>query len=93
MLAALGTSALFLISYLVIIISRPLPSPARGYSGVFTILISQLSWPCPRAVSDTVARALRSRFDRHKRIARWTLPLWFYVSVTGVIVYWMLYRM
>src|SRR6266568_2632750 len=41
----------------------------------------------------TLSRALRGRFDRHVRIARWTLPLWLYVSVTGVIVYWMLYHL
>ena len=41
----------------------------------------------------TLSRALNRRFDRHRRIARWTLPLWFYVSVTGVIVYWMLYHL
>jgi len=39
----------------------------------------------------TLSRALRMRFDRHRAIARWTLPLWLYVSVTGVIVYWLLY--
>ncbi len=41
----------------------------------------------------TLSRALRGRFDRHVRIARWTLPLWLYVSVTGVIVYLMLYHL
>jgi len=41
----------------------------------------------------TLMRALKSDFLRHRKIARWTLPLWFYVSVTGVIVYWMLYRL
>ena len=40
----------------------------------------------------TLSRALRERFDRHRKIALWTLPIWLYVSVTGVIVYWMLYR-
>lgn len=40
----------------------------------------------------TLYRALSNQFDRHRRIARWTLPLWLYVSVTGVIVYWLLYR-
>ena len=40
----------------------------------------------------TLYRALRERFDRHKAIARWTLPIWFYVSVTGVIIYFMLYH-
>jgi len=41
----------------------------------------------------TLSRALRRRFDRHRLIARWTLPIWFYVSVTGVIIYWMLYHL
>ena len=40
----------------------------------------------------TLRRALRSDFVRHRRIARWTLPIWLYVSVTGVIVYLMLYQ-
>lgn len=39
----------------------------------------------------TLTRAFRDRFDRHRAIARWTLPLWFYVSVTGVVIYWLLY--
>jgi uncharacterized membrane protein YozB (DUF420 family) len=41
----------------------------------------------------TVYRALQGNFARHVRIARWTLPIWLYVSVTGVLVYWMLYRL
>jgi len=41
----------------------------------------------------TLARALRGRFDRHVRIARWALPVWLYVSVTGVAIYWMLYHL
>lgn len=40
----------------------------------------------------TLYFALRARFARHKRIARWTLPIWLYVSVTGVLVYWILFR-
>jgi uncharacterized membrane protein YozB (DUF420 family) len=40
----------------------------------------------------TLTRALRGQFDRHRRIARWTLPVWLYVSVTGVVVYWLLYH-
>ena len=39
----------------------------------------------------TLTRALRERFDRHRAIARWTFPLWLYVSLTGVIIYWLLY--
>jgi len=41
----------------------------------------------------TLSRALREQFDRHKRIARWTLPLWLYVSVTGVVIYFLLYHL
>ena len=41
----------------------------------------------------TLSRALAARFDRHVRIARWTLPIWLYVSVTGVVVYWLLYHL
>jgi uncharacterized membrane protein YozB (DUF420 family) len=41
----------------------------------------------------TFVRAVQEKFDRHRRIARWTLPIWLYVSVTGVVIYWMLYRM
>ena len=40
----------------------------------------------------TLYRALRQRFDRHRQLARWTLPIWFYVSVTGVVIYFMLYH-
>jgi uncharacterized membrane protein YozB (DUF420 family) len=40
----------------------------------------------------TLSRALRERFDRHREIARWTYPIWLYVSVTGVVIYLMLYQ-
>ena len=43
-------------------------------------------------VGTTLYRALRAQFARHARLARWTLPIWLYVSVTGVVVYWMLYH-
>ncbi len=51
--------------------------------------------PCPQLQSIALVAAGRNvaRKARHKKIARWTLPLWFYVSVTGVIVYWMLYHL
>ncbi len=61
----------------------------------FTILISHTILAAsvfPLAII-TVYRALKGQFERHKKIARWTLPIWLYVSVTGVAVYWMLYRM
>jgi len=47
----------------------------------------------PPLVVVTLWRALAARFDRHRRIARWTLPVWLYVSVTGVVIYWMLFHL
>jgi uncharacterized membrane protein YozB (DUF420 family) len=60
----------------------------------FTILISHvlLAVVIVPMVIVTLSRALRERFDHHRAIARWTWPLWMYVSVTGVIVYFMLYH-
>ena len=59
----------------------------------FTILISHviLAALVPPLALVTLTHGLRERFDRHRRIARWTLPVWLYVSVTGVVVYAMLY--
>jgi len=61
----------------------------------FGILISHsiLAVAILPLVTITLTRALRERFTLHARIARYTLPLWLYVSVTGVIVYWMLYHL
>lgn len=56
--------------------------------GTHTILAAAI---VPLAIL-TLSRALREQFDRHRRIARWTLPLWLYVSVTGVVVYFLLYH-
>ncbi len=60
----------------------------------FTILISHttLALVIVPMVIITLTRALREQYDRHRAIARWTFPLWLYVSVTGVIVYLMLYQ-
>ena len=61
----------------------------------FAILISHVILAAvilPMAIM-TLTRGLRGRYDAHKRIAKWTFPTWMYVSVTGVIVYVMLYRM
>ena len=60
----------------------------------FTILITHVSLAAlvlPLALV-TLSRGLRERFDRHRAIARWTLPIWLYVSVTGVLVYVLLYQ-
>jgi uncharacterized membrane protein YozB (DUF420 family) len=97
MLAAVTTSVLFLVSY-VVYHSSGLVTRFRGEGAVrivyFTILVSHtvLAAALPFLVGVTLVRALRERFDGHRRIARWTLPVWLYVSVTGVVIYGMLYR-
>jgi len=60
----------------------------------FTLLISHtiLAAAIVPLILITLTRAFRRRFERHRAIARWTLPLWLYVSVTGVVIYWLLYR-
>ena len=98
MLSAFATSALFLASYLVYhynIGSRPFTGQGPIRVVYFTILITHVVLAAailPMALI-TLNHALRERFERHVPIARWTLPIWLYVSVTGVVVYWMLYRM
>ena len=97
MLAALGASALFLTSYVVYHLntgSRPFPGQGPIRLVYFAILITHVTLAAtvlPLALV-TATRGLRGRFDRHVQIARWTLPIWLYVSVTGVIIYLMLYR-
>ena len=98
MLAALTSSALFLTSYLyyhfhVGSVKFQGQGPVRTI--YFTILLTHtvLAVAIVPLVVLTLVPALRGRFDRHRRLARVTLPLWAYVSVTGVVIYWMLYRM
>lgn len=96
MLSAFTASTLFLVSYLTYHFQvGSVPFPGRGWirAVYFTVLISHTSLAVAIVplVLVTLARALKGQFDRHKRIARWTLPLWLYVSITGVMVYWMLY--
>ena len=98
MLAALVTSTLFLASYLVYhfnVGSVPFSGKGPLRTLYFTILISHtiLAVSIVPMILVTLSRALRQRFDAHRRIARVTLPLWGYVSVTGVVIYWMLYRL
>ena len=98
MLAALATSALFLTSYLIYhynVGSRPFTGTGAIRVVYFVVLISHvlLAIAIVPMVLVTVSRALSRRFDRHRRIAKITWPLWMYVSVTGVIVYVMLYRL
>lgn len=96
MLAAFGCSILFLISYLIYHFQvGSVAFKGQGWirSVYFSVLISHtiLATAVVPLALVTLVRALRERFDAHRRIARWTLPIWLYVSVTGVIVYWMLY--
>ena len=96
MIAAFSCSAVFLALYLYFHAhAGVIRFSGRGWIRpvYFTILISHttLAVVIVPLVLITLSRALRERFDRHKAIARWTLPLWLYVSITGVIVYWLLY--
>ncbi len=98
MLAACGTSTLFLISYLTYHFHHgSTPFQGQGFMRIvyFAILISHtiLAVAIVPLSIKTLTRGLRGRFQQHVSIARITLPLWLYVSVTGVVVYWMLYRM
>jgi uncharacterized membrane protein YozB (DUF420 family) len=98
MVAAFATSVLFLVSYLIYHAhagSRPFPGQGPIRVVYFLILISHivLAATIPPLAGITLWRAYRRRFDRHRKIARWTLPLWLYVSVTGIVVYLMLYRL
>jgi uncharacterized membrane protein YozB (DUF420 family) len=97
MIAALVCSALFLTSYLVYH-SQVESIRFAGEGGIrgvyFTILVTHtiLAAAVPPLAIIALSRALRSKFDKHRRIARWALPVWLYVSVTGVVIYLMLYR-
>jgi uncharacterized membrane protein YozB (DUF420 family) len=98
MLAAFSCSTLFLVSYLVYHAQvGSVRFQGRGPVRVlyFAILISHtlLAVTVVPLALVTLVRALQARFDRHRRIARIALPIWGYVSVTGVVVYWMLYRL
>ena len=96
MLTAFTCSILFLVFYLV----YHSQVGSVGFKGqgwirpvYFAILITHtiLATVVVPLALVTLTRALRERFDAHRRIARWTFPIWAYVSVTGVVVYWMLY--
>ena len=104
MITAFCTSTAFLISYLTYHIGRSLSglSASVHFQGVgwsrpvyFTILISHtiLAVVIVPLVLITLSRGLKQRYPQHRRIARWTFPLWLYVSVTGVVIYVMLYHL
>ena len=98
MLAAFTSSALFLTSYLVYhaeVGSVPYQRQGVTRTIYYVILLTHVLLAAailPLALI-TLSRALAKRFDRHKKIARWTLPIWLYVSVTGVVIYVMLYHL
>ena len=98
MLAAFAVSTLFLISYLTYHFQvGSVPFRRQGWirTVYFTILLTHIVLAAailPLALV-TLHRAWRERFDRHRRLARWTLPLWLYVSLTGVVIYAMLYHL
>jgi uncharacterized membrane protein YozB (DUF420 family) len=98
MIAAFAMSVLFLVSYLVYhaqvgsVRFEKTGSIRTVYLGILlthTILAALV----PFLAGITLFRGLKGDYAKHRRIARWTFPIWLYVSVTGVIVYWMLYRM
>jgi uncharacterized membrane protein YozB (DUF420 family) len=99
MLAAFITSGVFLVSYLTYHFSVELLTRFEG-EGItrtvyFTILISHsvLAVAVPPMAFITLFRGLKMRVEKHRAIARWTLPIWLYVSATGVAVYFMLYHL
>lgn len=98
MLSAFTCSILFLVSYLIYHYQvGSVPFKGQGWIRLvyFTILLTHtiLAVAVVPLALITFTRALRERFDAHRRIARWTFPIWLYVSVTGVVVYSMLYRL
>jgi uncharacterized membrane protein YozB (DUF420 family) len=97
MLAAFTTSSLFLISYLVYHAQvGSVPFTRQGfvrplYFGILVTHVVLAAVTLPLALI-TLSRGLKARYARHRAIARWTLPIWLYVSVTGVLVYVLLYQ-
>lgn len=98
MVSAFVTSVVFLISYVTyhLRVGKVVLFSGQGWIRpvYFTLLISHtvLAIVIVPMILITLRRAWLERFDKHRIIARWTLPMWFYVSVTGVIVYLMVYQ-
>jgi len=98
MIGALATSALFLACYLVYhaqVGSVPFQRQGAIRMVYFAILVSHviLAAFVPVLAGVTFWRGLQGNFERHRRVARWTYPIWLYVSITGVLVYLMLYQL
>lgn len=97
MLAAVGVSSLFLVFYVLYHAQHgSTPFQGGGWTRLvyFTILVTHtvLAAAVVPLVLFTLRRALKERFVQHRALARWTFPIWLYVSVTGVIIYLMLYH-
>jgi putative membrane protein len=97
MIAAFATSSIFLICYLVYhaqVGSVRFTRPGFVRSLYYTILVTHvtLAATVPPLAIITMSRGLKGRYPQHRRIARWTFPIWMYVSVTGVLVYVLLYQ-
>ncbi len=97
MCAAFAASTVFLICYLVYhfqVGSVPYRKTGLLRTVYLTILLTHtiLAATVPPLAIVTLSRGLGGRIEKHRKIARWTLPIWLYVSVTGVVVYWMLYQ-
>ena len=97
MIGAFAVSTLFLIGYVVYhsnVGSKPFTAQGPVRTVYFFVLITHivLAALVPPMALITLVRGLRARYDKHAKLARWTLPIWLYVSVTGVIVYVMLYQ-
>ncbi len=97
MITAFAVSVIFLICYLVYHAKAgSVPFPGQGWVRpvYFFILISHISLAAltPVLATMSLVRGLRGKIERHRAVARWAWPIWMYVSVTGVVVYLMLYR-
>ncbi len=101
MISAFAISCVFLAFYLyhkyVVLkgVHTPWPGPPEWRAAYLVMLLTHVVLAMaivPMAIM-TMSRAIRKRFDLHRRIARWTLPIWLYVSITGVFIYILLYRM
>lgn len=97
MISAFVVSTLFLVCYVIYHLqtgTHRFPGHGLARAVYLTVLATHtiLAVVIVPLILVTLYRAIRQRFDRHKAIARWTLPLWFYVSVTGVFIYFMLYH-
>ena len=98
MIAAFAASSLFLVCYVIYHAQvGSVPFPRQGFVRLiyFVILITHvvLAATVPPLAIITLTRGLKGRYPQHRRIARWTFPIWLYVSVTGVMVYWILYHL